>query len=453
MKPSMHLLKNKKRKNKNSQMTRKPIALLLLLLLTGIRCASSSNEAFIRAQKQKNRKAIEQFLQQYPESPQTLMAKIELEKYTQAKPPLHPWSSETTIALTRKGEVLNDSNGYLKKCLSFYDTKKQRKSFIGANHTRIVYDYFPVEGAKKAVIISHGTGESSVRYAEVVYDLLQNQFPYSIFIINHRGHGYSDRLLGKHRQWNTKWNVYDTSPSEYKEFLKIHADNFTDYVRDFGQLVELVKKQHGYSSIMAIGHSLGGGVITRYLQQNTNSLEKAVLSAPMMSIQGLLGADNHDYLTKAIVSTFDTFHHTGFTFGGSDYNRFQVRFNNEENTLNYYTTSKKRFYFKQYLFQKYPATCPGSITWGFTDTIYEAVKDIRANAQKIQTPILILQAENDNYVHPSGQNYICQTINQKKAGTCQKILIKAAKHELFLERDRVRNQVMDAVWQYLIKTG
>ena len=141
-----------------------------------------------------------------------------------------------------------------------------------------MYDYFPSEGAKQALVISHGTGESSIRYAEVVYDLLNNKVPYSIFVINHRGHGFSQRMIGKNKEWDPNWNVFEIDKEELQEYRKIYVKNFEDYVKDFGTLINIIKEKNNIEKVSALGHSLGGAVIARYAEQNPTSLDRMILS-------------------------------------------------------------------------------------------------------------------------------------------------------------------------------
>lgn len=427
------------------------VAGLLSLFLCLVNCSSSSSyKKFLQAKQQNSPKSYQEFLQNHPQSPQSLSAKVALESFTAEKRTASQvWSSEKDIAVTNQNKRFQDTNKYLQKVFSFYEAKKQRKSFIGADGIEIVYDYIPGKDAKKALVISHGTGESSIRYAEVVYDLLQNGYPHAIFVTNHRGHGYSQRLLGDNKNWNPKWDVHKVQQKEILEYRKIHVEDFNDYVKDFAQLVGIVKKEYKFEKVMALGHSLGGGVVARYAELHPDSLEKMALSSPMMAIHGAMGKDNTDYLGKSLIFTYDTFSHTGYTFGGAKFNRFLTKYDTNIHSLNNYTTSYNRFYMKKYINQEFPETSLGSLTWGFMDAIYEGAEKIRDDAEKIQTPALILQSEYDNYVHPSGQNYVCKVMNKTKAGLCKLIPIPAAKHELLLERDRVRNQVMDIFWEYL----
>ncbi len=428
--------------------------LTVILILSALyNCSANTNAEYIKAKSLNTTQSYEVFLKTYPNSPQALNAKLQLEKLNgvKSKTSSYKWNSENSFSVTKDGERFKDSSGQLKQVFDFYKAQSKRDSFITTDGVKITYDFFQVAGAKQALVISHGTGESSIRYAEVVYDLLKNKLPYSIFIINHRGHGYSDRLLGKYKQWDSKWDVFNVMQEDILEYRKIYVNEFDDYVKDFAQFVSIVKEKHGYEKITALGHSLGGGVVTRYAELNPKELDKMILSAPLHSVIGLFGADNNDYVSKAIISLGDTFSHKGYSLGAKSFNHFVTTYDTEENDLNHYTTSHNRFFMKKFIGQEFPDTSLGGISWAFADALYEGVKDIRRDAGNIKIPTLIFQTQYDAYVHPSGQNTVCEAINATNSKLCKIKFVKDSKHEVFLERDIVRNEVMDDVMEFLLK--
>jgi esterase/lipase len=165
-----------------------------------------------------------------------------------------------------------------------------------------------------------------------------------------------------------------------------------------------------------------------------------------------MGADNHDYVSKSIISVGDTFSHTGYGpgGGGAGFSHFDTKFE-EKNILNYGTMSYQRFMMKKLVLQEFPETSLGGLTWGFMDALYEGVKDIRSDADKIKSKTLILQAEHDDYVHPSGQKTVCDRINKKTPGLCKLEVFRNAKHELLLERDTIRTKVLTMIYDFLFK--
>ncbi len=424
------------------------IIILIKFFITLTTCSPSSNPDFDEAQKINTIESYNTFISKHPNSPQILKANLQIEKLKALEQPTtYKINSEVNIEISPKEGKFIDNKDTLKQILEFYKSKSTRETFTGVDGLKIVYDYFPTEGAKQALVISHGTGESSIRYAEVVFDLLNNNIPYSIFVINHRGHGFSQRMIGKNKEWNPSWNVYEIDQEEIQDYKKVYVSDFEDYVKDFGTLINIIKDKYKIEKVSAIGHSLGGAVVARYAEQNTNALDQMILSAPMFSIIGLFGADNNDFVSKAIISSGSTFSSKGYAIsgGGATFSHLSTKYDTEDNTLNYYTTSYNRFFMKKYILQENPETSLGGLTWGFVDAIYKVVKDIRSDAQKIKIPTLIFQAEFDDYVHPSGQDTVCNQINLTTPGLCKIIKIENAKHELLLERDYIRNKVMSHV--------
>ena len=431
----------------------KKYSIALLLLFTLIHCSANTKSEYQRAKTTNTVESYQVFLKNFPDSPQALNAKLQIEKLTSAKskPSPYKWSSENSFNVIKEGDKFKDTSGQLKQIFDFYKSKSQREYFTSADGVKLAYDFIEVAGAKQALVIAHGTGESSIRYAEVVYDLVNNKLPYSIYILNHRGHGYSERLVGNNKEWNPKWDVFNVMQEDILEYRKIYVNEFEDYVKDFAQFVKLVKQKHAYAKVSALGHSLGGGVVTRYVELNPKELDKMVLSAPLHSVVGLLGADNNDYASKAIISLGDIFSHKGYSLGSKSFNHFVTTYENEEHTLNDYTSSQSRFFMKKFIGQEFPETSLGGLSWGFADALYEGVKDIRSDAGNINIPTLIFQSQYDAYVHPSGQKTVCDAINSSSPNLCKIKFVKDSKHEVFLERDLVRNEVMDDVMEFLLK--
>ena len=76
--------------------------------------------------------------------------------------------------------------------------------------TAIYYRTYRIPQAKAGIVISHGFCEFAEKYREVIYYFLQNG--YSVYVPEHRGHGYSDRI------------VVDGE--------KVHIEDYEQYVQD-----------------------------------------------------------------------------------------------------------------------------------------------------------------------------------------------------------------------------
>lgn len=127
--------------------------------------------------------------------------------------------------------------------------------------TAIYYRTYRIPQAKAAIVISHGFCEFAEKYKEVIYYFLKNG--YSVYVPEHRGHGYSDRI------------VVDGE--------KVHIEDYEQYVQDLHcfvkNVVELTEKRK-----ILFCHSMGGAIGVRYLEEFPLTFDAAILSAPMLGM-------------------------------------------------------------------------------------------------------------------------------------------------------------------------
>lgn len=92
---------------------------------------------------------------------------------------------------------------YLKQCQKY----AYFHSYDGA---AIFYQQYLAAGADTCIVISHGFSEFAEKYNEVIYYFLQQGC--SVYILEHRGHGYSER--------------------EVSDDQKVYIRDFEDYIKD-----------------------------------------------------------------------------------------------------------------------------------------------------------------------------------------------------------------------------
>ena len=110
--------------------------------------------------------------------------------------------------------------------------------------TAIYYRTYRIPQAKAGIVISHGFCEFAEKYREVIYYFLQNG--YSVYVPEHRGHGYSDRI------------VVDGE--------KVHIEDYEQYVQDLHFFVKNVVEPTEKRKILFC-HSMGGAIGVRYLEE------------------------------------------------------------------------------------------------------------------------------------------------------------------------------------------
>ncbi len=318
---------------------------------------------------------------------------------------LNAWSlPETSPALI---------NGLIYEQGSLFTIESFNASSDGA---RINYTRFERgSGDKGAIVISPGRVEASVKYIEVAYDLSE-QGHSPIYIIDHRGQGFSERFLDNPQ--------------------KGYVEKFRQYTSDFKEFVEtIVMPQTKGQKISLISHSMGSAIASDYLQENNHSFSKVIHVAPMYQI--ILPNSERVVLARTVFQCYVLFDCNAYVPNGSDY--YEKDFSKNE-----VTKSKIRFEFNRLLNREFPEIQLGSATYRWLRENIKAIRKIRKKASD-DTPTLILQAAADKIVVNKAQDKYCE-----KASNCTlKRLENSSEHNILNERDIVRDEAMELILNHL----
>jgi alpha-beta hydrolase superfamily lysophospholipase len=110
--------------------------------------------------------------------------------------------------------------------------------------------------ARAVVVLAHGLGEHSLRYAPVAEAL--NGAGYDVVAVDHRGHGLTA-----------------PTPADLGSF---GPRGWNGVVDDYGRVVEVTTALWPDRPVVALGHSLGSFVVQTYLLDHSDRLAAAVLS-------------------------------------------------------------------------------------------------------------------------------------------------------------------------------
>jgi len=128
--------------------------------------------------------------------------------------------------------------------------------FLADDMVRIFYQSWQAQKPKGVVVISHGLGEHSDRYTNIMNALAGAGI--SFYALDHRGHGKSGGKRG-------------------------HVDRYMKYVDDLKKLVDtLVKTENPGLPVILLGHSMGGLIAMRYALEYPEDLKGLILSAPAL---------------------------------------------------------------------------------------------------------------------------------------------------------------------------
>ncbi|WP_429022208.1 alpha/beta fold hydrolase [Aeromonas allosaccharophila] len=272
----------------------------------------------------------------------------------------------------------------------------------------------------RAILIVNGRVESYLKYQELAWDLWRQG--YSLYLIDHRGQGMSDRMLDNPQ--------------------KGYVDHFDDYVVDLKQFHDQIIMADQPAKLFLLAHSMGGAISARYLERWPDDIKAAVLSSPMLGIN-LGGLPK--WLAKGLAATLGT---VGGWIGEPPYGPGQGPYQDDGFADNGLTHSQTRYQAFRQLYEQYPQIKLGGAT---AHWIYQGISGADAaiaEAGAIKTPLLVLQAGNDSVVDNAAQDRFC-TIAKCEGG--KPLRIEGAWHELFIESDDKRQPALTAMVDFFAR--
>jgi alpha-beta hydrolase superfamily lysophospholipase len=117
--------------------------------------------------------------------------------------------------------------------------------------------WLPESSPRAVVVIAHGAGEHSGRYAHVAARLVDDG--YAVYALDHRGHGHS-------------------------EGHRAHVDRMDNLVADLDSFVVLASGEHPGVRTFLLGHSLGGAISLRYAIRHQDRLTGLILSGTLAAL-------------------------------------------------------------------------------------------------------------------------------------------------------------------------
>ena len=268
--------------------------------------------------------------------------------------------------------------------------------------------------AKKAVVILHGYTECAEKYRELMWYFLQSG--YSVFAMDHRGHGKSVR------------EIEDTSIT--------HVDRFSDYLRDLEEFMDkIVAPRAAGQKLCLYGHSMGGAVAAFALIEHPEWFSRAVLNAPMIAPVTAPLPRPLAHLMGIVLCALGKGKERAFV--GKPFDPEREKF---ETSL---ITSRARFEYYQHKrnTRKELQNCSPTNSWvregaGVTEPLLH-------RAQMIRVPVMLCQAIQDTIVKLPEQERFIKKVPDGK-------MVKFdTKHEIYSSHDEVLGDYVNKVIDFL----
>lgn len=284
----------------------------------------------------------------------------------------------------------------------------------GKGDCQIAYRHFThIQPSSKLVILVNGRAENILKWSEVAYDFyLQG---YDVLAFDHRGQGYSQRLLS--------------------DVEKGYIDEFRFYTEDMAELIKKVTALYAYSSQHIVAHSLGSLISAYYLANYDHHINSAVLSSPFFGLPG-----EHPLRDELIINLMMLMGQgKRYVFGKGSYKPADL--NNNELSF-----CKTRMKWMNRINRNHPELHLGGPTFRWIHLCLQAIKNLPKILPRIEIPILILQADKEKIVQNKNLKKLTALLPQGEVR-----LIEKAKHEILFERDGIRTQALQSIFAFLKK--
>lgn len=291
--------------------------------------------------------------------------------------------------------------------LYFLDRPAEAASF----RLRVMVASQATENPRGTIFFSPGRTEFIEKYLETIADLTSRGF--WVVMIDPRGQGLSQRLL--------------------PDRLKSYVAKFQDYADDFGWVCDTLSA-HCPKPHIAAGHSMGGTIVLQAILSGRISPSAVICSAPML---GLMDLD-----TALMRGTIRGLSSLGLSTRNLPFQKqrsgLPVAF--ADNKL---TSDRERYKRWASFFLDTPRLRVGEPTFGWISEALTAMAFINRNAKQLGVPGLMVAAGGDQIVDPGAVQLFAE-----RSG-CAFHVVPGAKHELFLERDAMRDEFFAVIDRFL----
>lgn len=232
--------------------------------------------------------------------------------------------------------------------------------FVSPDGIKIFYRQYQAESERARMVLSHGVGEHSGRYGNVIERVLPKGF--SVWAPDHRGHGQSGGKRG-------------------------HVLNFVQYLTDLRLTVELAKKDMpGEMPCFLLGHSMGGLIALYFAQHYPELIDGVVASSPCLGMVIEIPA------VKKVLGSFMSYVWPGMTMGsGLD----ATKISRDENVVSAY---------------KNDPLVHDRVSARFFTELLAAMESVNQQASALNVPVLMQVAGEDYLVNADSSKHFFEKL-------------------------------------------
>jgi len=292
--------------------------------------------------------------------------------------------------------------------------------FTAEGDVAIRYGYWPCRQENKngTVVLLNGRREFMEKYVETIAML--NERVYDVFSLDWRGQGGSGRLL----------------QNRHKGII----ESYDSYLSDLNFFIQDVVRPRAILPLIVIAHSMGGHIVLRYLQQNPQLFDRAVLVSPLIDITASRVSRKLFHLMARLMIKMGRAR--SYIIGSGDHTAAEGQFK----ANNRRTSDRRRFMIETRILSETPELALGGVTYGWLGATLESIDILMKPgfAEKIYTPILMISAGADRVVSNKAQQSICSVMP-----ACRLRIFPDARHEVLNETDAVLQRFWQAFDEFV----
>jgi lysophospholipase len=269
----------------------------------------------------------------------------------------------------------------------------------------------PPPGRKGTVCIFPGRAEFIEKYFETVRDLRARGF--AVAMLDWRGQGGSQRQLRNPR--------------------KGYVRRFSDYDVDLATFMHEVVLPDCPPPVFGLAHSMGATILIRAAYQGHRWFDRMVLLAPMVGLPGM----RRSLATRFAVKSMRWLGLGGFYVPGGDASVMQQR----PFIGNLLTSDPVRYARNVAVLEAEPALSIAWPTVAWADSAFRVMGELSEPSYpaRIRQPLLVVAAGQDQIVSTVAIDEFAARLR-----TGAHLIVPGARHELLMEQDRFRGQVLAA---------
>lgn len=293
-----------------------------------------------------------------------------------------------------------------------------------SNQLQLHYSYWQPESAIAALVLIPGRIEAGHKYLEFINEALAAGF--QVYVLDHQGQGASERLDDRSQIGDVR--------------------QFDDYVTDLDNFIHQIIKPKTTLPLLALAHSMGGGILCRYLQQQPeHGFTAAIFCSPMWGIP-----TRPLPLSLAMPLSRGVSRLNQLCSQQSWYLTGQGPYQNRPFIDNDLSQCEQRYQWFRTLYLQYPAYQLGGVSWRWLAQALTACQQMQQGPTP-QLPCLLLQAGADQVVDNAAQTMLWRRFAASPGWSqaSKQHSIPAARHELLFETDIIRQLALTLINQFL----